>query len=507
MANSWTKTKAKERIEKSLTDVQSPTIKDYVRDTSLDNIPNGVAYKVDGVHLYVDIVNMAALLAGTDKEGETIHQRVLRFMELHYRAVARILNECDVVRVDFANQRLHAVVTKPYDDEAKRIKRAVAIAQLIQDVVAQTGDSDDNIPDAQVRVGIDSGVALAVNNGRRGAREPLFLGVPANVAAKHAAGTKLGIFVTANARAAAGFAKVDDTKATALSAVDIAAAQESAQLGTDASAIVEKWRDDLKKNPLGRFEFSGQTPPLANMPIDELSPSNCKRQDLTVLFADIDRFSAFVADRIAAAPKDVVQVLHVLRSELDAVLRLDFQGFKLRFIGDCILGLSCDGTAQTTDAPLTVANVTIIAAALHSSFEMCLEVLEAKGIDLDIDDTTLGLAVGFELGPVATTRLGLKGDLIPCSVGRSVVGAEAEQNRCASDVTAIGPQAFAAASDAVKGLFDASRKAKSLRYADVVEALAERDERAAKVVFAPALARSPLQTAAAQSSPRSYCGS
>ena len=63
MANSWTKTKAKERIEKSLTDVQSPTIKDYVRDTSLDNIPNGVAYKVDGVHLYVDIVNMAALAA------------------------------------------------------------------------------------------------------------------------------------------------------------------------------------------------------------------------------------------------------------------------------------------------------------------------------------------------------------------------------------------------------------------------------------------------------------
>ena len=39
-----------------------------------------------------------------------------------------------------------------------------------------------------MRVGIDSGIALTVNNGRNGHREPLFLGDPANHAAKIASG-------------------------------------------------------------------------------------------------------------------------------------------------------------------------------------------------------------------------------------------------------------------------------------------------------------------------------
>ena len=37
-------------------------------------------------------------------------------------------------------------------------------------------------------LGIDSGTALAVNNGRPGHREPLFFGQPANHAAKRAGG-------------------------------------------------------------------------------------------------------------------------------------------------------------------------------------------------------------------------------------------------------------------------------------------------------------------------------
>ena len=57
------------------------------------------------------------------------------------------------------------MVAKPYDSELKRIQRAVAIAQLIIDVLAQTGEDADH-PAAKVRVGIDTGKALAVNNGR-----------------------------------------------------------------------------------------------------------------------------------------------------------------------------------------------------------------------------------------------------------------------------------------------------------------------------------------------------
>lgn len=95
----------------------------------------------------------------------------------------------DAIEVDFHNQRLHAVFAKPYGYEKGRIFKAVATAQLIRDVLAKTGeDGDDPLPAAKTRIGIDSGKALAVNNGRRSSREPLFLGNPANQAAKRAGG-------------------------------------------------------------------------------------------------------------------------------------------------------------------------------------------------------------------------------------------------------------------------------------------------------------------------------
>src|ERR1700677_3426042 len=133
-------------------------------------------------------------------DGEVFNRRTLRFLNLHYRAVQRILQRVDAIFVDFHNQRLHSVVSKPYDSEAARIHRAVAMGQLIIDVLAQTGEDADH-PPAKVRIGIDTGKALAVNNGRRGHREPLFLGVPANHAAKRAAGGSVtGIYLTNAAR-------------------------------------------------------------------------------------------------------------------------------------------------------------------------------------------------------------------------------------------------------------------------------------------------------------------
>jgi hypothetical protein len=38
------------------------------------------------------------------------------------------------------NQRLHSVVAKPYGSETERTEKAVAIGQLIIEVLAQTGD-------------------------------------------------------------------------------------------------------------------------------------------------------------------------------------------------------------------------------------------------------------------------------------------------------------------------------------------------------------------------------
>src|ERR1039457_3402106 len=372
----WKKERAPDRIGAKIKElpINDIEIKEFVRDTDLTNLPRNVAYRIDGVHLYADILNLSDMLHVTEVEGETCHRRTLRFLNLHYRAVHRILQSVDAILVDFHNQRLHTVVAKPYDSEAKRVQRAVAIAQLIIDVLARTGEDADH-PAAKVRVGIDTGKALAVNNGRRGHREPLFLGEPANHAAKRArGGTATGIYLTNKARKAIGLKEVADVDTTPLSALEIETSRKEANLDVTADQIVNDWKEDLKNNPIGAFEFKGHTPPFATLDIEELSVKNSRRQDAVTVYADLDGFTAYVGSNIGTetGAKRVVRTLHVLRSELDAVLHEDFQGRKVRFIGDCIHGLLVEGTAQTTDIHEKISNLTLCAGGMRSSFDLAL---------------------------------------------------------------------------------------------------------------------------------------
>lgn len=277
--NVWNKEKAEKRIATRFNEVKTIEIKDYVRDTDLHSLPRSKAYRVDGVHLYADILNLGEMLQSTEVEGTTCHKRTLRFLNLHQRAVHRILGAVDAIKVDFHNQRLHAVIAKPYGDEAGRVHRAVAIGQLIIDVLAETGENgDEHIPAAKVRIGIDTGKALAVRNGRRGSTEPLFLGEPANHAAKRAGGgTATGIYLTNVARTAINLDEVSNEDAFALGATDIATSQEEADLPISADTVLRDWRKDLEANPIGAFSFSAHTPPFADLDLEGLTPGNSRR--------------------------------------------------------------------------------------------------------------------------------------------------------------------------------------------------------------------------------------
>ncbi|MDW9928085.1 adenylate/guanylate cyclase domain-containing protein [Sinorhizobium meliloti] len=481
MTNNWKFSRAKDAIDARIKEVETVTVVNYTRDTSLDSIPTNKAYLMDAVHLYIDILNLEGMLNSTATEGETCHKRTLRFLNLHYRAVHRVLAEADVRRVDFHNQRLHAVVAKPYGDEseAARVVRAVAVAKMITDVVAETGDDDENIPDAKIRVGIDSGKALVVNNGRSGNREPLFLGRPANMAAKIASnGTKTGIYLSNKARKAIGLKEVgeDDVASTALTAAEIEECENSAKLDLSKDALVADWREDNKKNPIGSFVFTRATPPLKNLDIGTLTPGNSRRMETISFYADVDNFTAYVDAHIDARPEDVVRCLHVIRSELDRVLSSDFSGRRIRFIGDCIHGHLVEGTAQQTYAEDSISSAALCAGGLRSSFELALERLQDNGVDTD----ELGLAIGFEFGPTAITRLGMQGKRVRCSTGRAVVGSEGEQKRCDGSETAIGQAAYDAGPSSVRKLFGSARKKANLAYDVVLESLSADDDKVAK---------------------------
>lgn len=501
MGSSWKYERAKDAIDKRLDEVKTVEIVDYKRDMSLESIPTNKAYRINGVHMYADILNLSDILDTTEVEGERCHKRALRFLNLHQRAVHRILSRCDARRVDFHNQRLHSLVAKPYgsDEEKKRVTRAVAIGKLIIDVLAETGDDDEDIPNAKVRVGIDTGLTLAVNNGRNGNREPLFLGGPANYAAKLASNWKAqGIFLTNAARIAAGLSKVDDDAegTTKLTDEEIKKCEDDACLDVTKDTIVKEWRDDNKKNPIGSFVFSRPTPPLRALNISALTPSNSRRMEATSVYADIDGFTKYVSEHIEDHAEDVVKCFHVIRSELDRVVSSDFDGRRIRFIGDCIHGLLMEGTAHTTDNEETISNTTLCAGALRSSFDLALERLEAN----DIDTAGLGLAIGFEFGPMTVTRLGMQGSRVRCSVSRGVVASESEQCRCSGTETAIGQAAYDAGTVAVRNLFGKTRKIKDLTYDVALEAMTADGDKVAKaatiaayVIAAPAMARASEQ--------------
>lgn len=472
----WNKQTALDRINARLAEVKTVEIREYGRDTDLNGLANGVAYRVDGVHVYVDILNLDEMLGTTNFEGVLVHKRTLRFLNLHFRAARNILVDVDAIEVDFHNQRLHAVFAKPYDDEAKRIHRAVATAQLMIDVLARTGEGgDDPLPAAKVRVGIDSGEALAVNNGRRGHREPLFLGCAANLAAKRAGGgSKAGIFMTNNARAAVGWSEASNVDTIALTTEEIEKSQDKAKLGITVDSVVKTWKEDLEKFPIGAFEFSAHTPPFATLDLELLTPKNSRRQDSVSIYADIDGFTNYVDERIDGdeSAKDVVRALHVLRAELDATLHADFAGRKIRFIGDCVHGVLVEGTAATTDAEESANNALLCAAALRSSFKLAIERLDSAGVDVG----SMGLAVGCDYGTQAITRLGMKGEMLRCVVGRAVLRSEEEQRRCDGQQTAMGEALAKAAPAAFRDHFGTSRRRSGFDYDAALAVLAKAEE-------------------------------
>ena len=398
-------------------------------------------------------------------------------LNLHYRAAYRILRRTDALLVDFHNQRLHSVIPKPYDSESSRVHRAIAIGQLVIDVLAGIAAETDELP-AQMRIGIDSGKTLAVNNGRRGHREPLFLGEAANRAAKRATGgIATGIYLTNKARAVIGLQAAADEDNRALTSEEIARSQGQAKLDVDCEDIVHEWREEMEEHPPGEFYFSGHIPPFKDLDFESLSVANSRRQDAATLYADLDGFTSYVSRKSGTddGARQVVKVLHVLRSELDAALHEDFSGRKVRFIGDCVHGLAAEGTAQTTDAEETVTTMALCAGGLRSSFGLVLTKLTQSGCDT----TGLGLQIGFEYGPMTATRLGVKGDLIRCSVSRGVLVAEREQLRCSGNETAIGATAYARGTDGVRAVFGVGRKRKDLDYQTVLNELAGKGDKTA----------------------------
>jgi hypothetical protein len=436
-------------------------------DEPIFAVGRNAAVVTHGVHVYARLMDHADYLMARDHQTPASDARAMQFLHAHYAACDELIAAFGIQRVDFHAGRLHAVVLTPVGDafEGVRIETATAFAAAYRDMVHRMAVAKPDSPSTRVRIGIDSGPAVAINSGRREELEPLFIGSPANHAAKAAEGDTPGVYFGPGIRARRQMAKALGARGIGF-ADELDYLEERAALDRtialdgwdrrasvrldEAYAAFEKRRATETASPYAPavFHFHHHEPPLRSIRYADHPPSNAIRMAMACIFADIAGFTAYVDEamrmgRVAQA----VSNLHVMRGEMNFVARDDFGGRKVRYIGDCLQAILAEGDTRNTDERTTVRKAVLAATGIYSSFELCRQLLP--------DADSLGIAVGIELGVTPLARLGLRGEAsVRCVSSRSTCVSEEVQGRCVAGEIGIGADAYAAADVHVKRMFD-----------------------------------------------------
>lgn len=167
------------------------------REQFITDLSRNAAMLVDGAHVYAQLLDFGDAMLEQDRETEAGHRRVLGMLHAHYAACDSVAVEFEAQRVDYHGPRMHAVIVSPPGQEnaGGRARRALEFADALKRAIERTGERvGEGQYRTRVRIGIDSGRAVAVNSGSQDEREPLFLGNPANYAAKLAEGADEGIY-------------------------------------------------------------------------------------------------------------------------------------------------------------------------------------------------------------------------------------------------------------------------------------------------------------------------
>lgn len=478
----------------------------------LFNLPRGSAVLAGTVQIYVRIANYDEYRMVEGRETEASHERALRFLHLYYSTCDRVVGQSQAQRVDFHGGRMHAVVLSRSGTEVTQEDLAEAFA-FIRDFQAVADHANRELAKseftARFRIGIDVGSCIAINNGTGVEQEPMFLGSSANHAAKLASGDQPGIYLSDRARAVMGLQKLGTLEAR--SAVDsvfvervlakrdetVLAERLSTDRPTSPKEIVEAWRQDIRTSKVDdpttpRFSFHHKEPPLSEIKYRDLSPSNSIRMPLVSVFADLSGYTAYVDAAIASGDiADAVRALYVIREEFQSVVEDDFEGRKVRFIGDCIHALLAEGDKTRTDHAKSVTQAVTCAGGLQSSFDLCQQELQGIG--------ALGLAIGLELGQTPISRIGIRGERsvrLATSVATTV--SEKMQTDCDGGEVKLGPDALRILPAALHDLVDSGGLATGLTYDDVGIALSVDPA----VTAAPAYPRA--HTPSSQNVPRAH---
>lgn len=440
---SWNYDTSFNRVQDHLNGMGEIEVEKLVRDADLHSLLSETCCRdIYGAHVYVDVPNFASL-ATLAAEGEE-YRRVIQALHIYEREVARIVEGQDIfdsVRIHFQGAKLHALFFRPIDDTAEIAARAVLLQIVLRYFVCRVFNPEfPRLPNVSVSGGADLGYAIGTKNGHRGDRELLFLGAPANYAAKIISGTDKLRVTTAIYDALPDtlqryFTEVEDSRLDVtvyemgdVPTADMEALLEQYGIDWDHETSLQRVRDDKTLYPLNQIEYSDAE---VLIDIDSLGITNNKRVLAASVFGDVSGFTAYIDKAVGENNgKTALRVLHAIRKEMASLVKHDFSGVRVQFQGDRVQGLF---HLPNGDEKRIAARAVDTAIALQSSMELVIKTLLPEAKDL-------GMAVGSSVGMTLVSKLGTRGHRDRICIGEAVEDAATFQEGSAAGEIAIPSQ-------------------------------------------------------------------
>lgn len=443
---SWNYDRSSERIQKHLETMGEIEVAPLARDADLENLlTETTCREIRGAHVYVDVPNFATLVSAAEGREQPL-KRLVQAVHVYQREVARIVERrelFDGYHVHFQGTRLHALYYRPYDDEelaAKAVLLQLVLREFVRDIY---NPAFPRVGDFTVKGGAAIGDVIGTKNGMRNERELLFLGAPANYAAK-VLGRQGTLTITESVYThlppsletlCAPTSRVGPDGALLYQLREVTA-ERLAELCADfdiewdAEASAERVDDDIDATPLSDIAVEEAR---EKMDLDALSVRKSKLVEAASLFADVDGFTAYIdAAETDDAKEDALRVFHAIRREVSRVVRLDYGGLHVQFQGDRLQGLF---HIPVDDPAAVVTRAVEAAVGLQSSMRKTLPLHVSAAKDLS-------LAIGIDVGATLASKLGTRGQRDRICIGDPVQGAATVQERHEGGVIALTLAAY-----------------------------------------------------------------
>lgn len=442
---SWNYNISMNRVQAHLDGMGEIEVEKLVREADLHSLLSETCCReIFGAHVYFDVPNFAVLAAAAH-EGED-YRRVIQALHLYEREVARIVEGetvFDGVRIHFQGAKLHALFYRPIDDAAEIAALAVLLQMVLRHFACCVFNPEfPKLPNLSIAGGADLGSAIGTKNGHRGDRELLFLGAPANYAAKIFDGTETlriteRVYDELPAELQEFFVEVEDERFTAsiyqlgeVSVEDMDTLLSDYGINWDREASLQRLKDDKVTFPLNQIEYSDAD---VKIDLDSLGIKNSKRVIAASVFGDVSGFTAYIdASENNEDEKAALRVLHAIRKEMAAIVKQDFDGLRVQFQGDRVQALF---HLPKGDEKRIAQQAVDTAMALQSAMELVIKSCLPEA-------SSLGMAVGIAAGTTLVSKLGTRGHRDRICIGTSVEDAATFQEASAGGEIAVPAEIY-----------------------------------------------------------------